>query len=84
MHPYAVDRMVQERQQELHRLSRPTRVDPERHRVPAWRWRVGHALAAAAVTLCVPRARRAPARRSMAALLGLEQRYGESAGLACR
>ena len=82
MHPYAVDRMVQERQQELYRLSRPTRVDGG-HPVAEWRRRVGHALASAAVTLCVPRARRAPARRSMAALLALEPGYTDGAGLPC-
>jgi hypothetical protein len=53
MHPYAIDHMVQERIQELHRLAR---LDAgTRHlTLPPWRRRVGRRLAALGVAVGVP------------------------------
>jgi hypothetical protein len=69
MHPYVIDRMVEERRQELHRLSR---LDPG----PPGRWRANasRALVAAAVHLGVPRPQRTTTRDRVVAALGFEPR----------
>ena len=67
MHPYVIDRMVEERQQELHRLSRLDHAGPG-----AWRTNASRALVALAVRLGVPRPQRATARDRLVAALGHE------------
>ena len=67
MHPYVIDRMVEERQQELHRLSR---LEPDRP--GAWRTNASRALVALAVRLGVPRPQRTTARDRVVAALGFE------------
>lgn len=67
MHPYAIDRMVEERGQELYRLSRLDHASPGR-----WRARAGRALVAMAVSLGVPRPQRANARDRVVAALGFD------------
>ena len=49
MHPYVIDQMVEERRQELHRLSRLDRARPR-----AWRMSASRALVALAVHLGGP------------------------------
>ena len=77
MHPYLVEQMVQERRQELLRLSEADRrVRAARQvRTPLRTWRrgAGRALVGLAVAVGVPRARRANARRQVASVLGLER-----------
>ena len=68
MHPYVVDRLVQERQQEVRRLRRRNGSGDD---VAAWRRRAGRALLSLTVAVGVPRARRTPVRGSASALLGL-------------
>lgn len=68
MNPYAVDRLVQERQREVARLRAGSAGSDS---VAAWRRRAGRGLLALTVTVAVPRARRTPARGSASALLGL-------------
>ena len=67
MHPYVIDRMVEERQQELHRLSRLDHAGPGALRTTASR-----ALLALAVRLGVPRPQRTTARDRVVAALGFE------------
>jgi hypothetical protein len=74
MHPYAVDRMVQERRQEVVRLrGGPRRVDavrPDRQR--AWRRAAARALVAAAIAVGVPRSRRPAAQHLVTTAFGFE------------
>lgn len=67
MHPYVIDRMVEERRQELHRLSR---LDPARPR--AWRASASRALVVVAVHLGVPRPQRTSTRDRVVAALAHE------------
>ena len=67
MHPYVIDRMVAERQQELHRLSRMDHARPR-----AWRTNASRALVGLAVRLGVPRSQRTTTRDRVAAALGFE------------
>jgi len=67
MHPYAIDRMVEERQQELHRLSQMDHARPRR-----WRTGAGRALVAMAVRLGVPPAQRRTAHDRAVAVLGFD------------
>ena len=67
MHPYVIDRMVEERQQELHRLSRADHARPG-----AWRTNASRALVAMAVRLGVPRPQRTTTRDRVVAALGFE------------
>lgn len=69
MHPYVIDRMVEERRQELHRLSRLDAGRPGR-----WRANASRALVAVAVHLGVPRPQRTTTRDRVAAALGLQPR----------
>jgi hypothetical protein len=71
MHPYAVDRMVEERRQELHRLSRLD-ADARGLGLPGWRRRVARALAGLAVAAAVPAPQRHATRRRLDAALGFE------------
>jgi hypothetical protein len=68
MHPYVIDRMVEERRQELHRLSRLDHPRPG-----AWRSTASKALVAVAVHLGVPRPERTTTRERVVAALGFEQ-----------
>jgi hypothetical protein len=68
MHPYVIDRMVEERQLELHRLSRLDHAHPN-----AWRSKISRALVALAVFLGVPRPERTTTRERVVAALGFEQ-----------
>ncbi len=68
MHPYAIDRMVEERRQELHRLSR---LDPRRPGV--WRRRAARALAGLAVAVAVPGPQREATRCHLETALGLDR-----------
>ena len=70
MHPYAIDQMVEERRQELHRLARLD-AGARRLSVGAWRRRVGRALAALAVAVGVPEPHRLATRRRVDAALDL-------------
>jgi hypothetical protein len=67
MHPYVIDPMVAERQQELHRLSRLDHARPG-----AWRANASRALVALAVHLGVPRPQRATTRDRVVTALGFE------------
>ena len=67
MHPYAVEEMVQERLQELHRLSRAERASAGD--IAGWRRRAGRALASLAVAVAVPRSDRATTRSRVGAAL---------------
>ena len=67
MHPYVIERMVEERRQELHRLSR---LDLARPR--AWRMSASRALVALAVHLGVPRPQRTTTRDRLGAALGFD------------
>ena len=67
MHPYVIDRMVAERQQELHRLSRMDHARPG-----AWRTNASRALVALAVHLGVPRPQRTTTRARVVAALGFD------------
>ena len=67
MHPYVVERMIEERQQEVGRMRRATGTW-----IPAWRQRAGRALVALGVVVAVPPARRRTATRQAASVLGLE------------
>ena len=71
MHQFATEEMVQERQQELRRLSQVDR-QARALRVPAWRERAGRALASLAVAVAVPRSHRPTVRCRVGALLSLE------------
>ena len=71
MHPYAVEEMVQERLEELHRLSHTERAGP-REDVAGWRRRAGGALASLAVALAVPRSDRATTRGRVGAALSID------------
>ena len=62
MNLYSIDEMVQERVEELHRLSRLD-AGARQSAVPAWRRRMGRSLAALAVAVGVP-ARQRPVTRS--------------------
>lgn len=68
MHPYVIDQMVEERRQELHRLSWADHGRPS-----AWRTNASRALVAVAVRLGVPRPQRTTTRDRVVAALGLEQ-----------
>lgn len=68
MHPYAIDRMVEERRQELFRLSRLDHARPGR-----WRAGAGRALLGLAVTLGVPRPERPTTRDRLVGALGFER-----------
>ncbi|HVF13419.1 MAG TPA: hypothetical protein VM942_02400 [Acidimicrobiales bacterium] len=74
MHPYVIDRMMEDRHQELIRMAqlesraraaRPARYSP-------WRRTVGRALVAGAVAAGVPRSDRRAARRQVTTTLGFE------------
>ena len=67
MDPYVIDRMVEERRQELHRLSRLDQPRPG-----AWRTNASRALVALAVHLGVPRPQRTTTRDRVVAALGNE------------
>ena len=69
MNQYVIDRMVEERQQELYRLSRMDQSRPG-----AWRANASRALVALAVRLGVPRTQQTKARERVVAALGLEPR----------
>ena len=69
MNQYMIDRMVEERQQELYRLSRMDHARPG-----AWRPNASRALVTLAVRLGVPGPRRTTARERVVAELGLEAR----------
>jgi hypothetical protein len=69
MHPYVIDRMVEERRQELHRLSRLDHAAPG-----AWRTSASRALVAVAVRLGVPAPQRTTTRDRVVAALGNEAR----------
>jgi len=74
MHPYAVDRMVEERQQELMWLARvdaDARAIRRQAKDSAWRRLVGRALVAGAVAVGVPRPQRRAARCQVTTTLGL-------------
>ena len=71
MHLYAVEQMVQERREELHRLSHADQA-ARREAVPGWRRRAGRALASLAVAVAVPRSHRASTRSRVGAALTLE------------
>jgi len=74
MHPYAIDRMVRERQEELLRLSRADRTARAARLpgLPAWRRAAGRALVAVAVAVGVPRSGRPAAQRQARTALGFE------------
>ena len=67
MNQFVIDRMVEERQQELHRLSRMDHTRPG-----AWRTNASRALVALAVRLGVPGPQRTTARERVVAALGFE------------
>ena len=67
MNQYVIDRMVEERQQELHRLSRMDHPTPG-----AWRTNASRALVTLAVRLGVPRPQRTTTRDRVVAALGFE------------
>ena len=67
MHPYAIDRIVEERRQELYRLSRLDSARPG-----TWRTTAGRALVAMAVRLGVPQGQRTTARDRAVAVLGFD------------
>jgi hypothetical protein len=69
MHPYVIDRMVDERRQELHRLSRLDHARPG-----AWRTSASRALVAVAVRVGVPQPQRTTTRDRVVAALGVETR----------
>jgi hypothetical protein len=68
MHPYAIDRMVEERRQELYRLSRLDHGRPRR-----WRTGASRALVSLAVALGVPRPQRPTTRDRIVDALGFER-----------
>jgi hypothetical protein len=67
VHPYVIDRMVAERQHELHRLSRMDHARPG-----AWRTNASRALVEVAVRLGVPRPQRTTTRQRIVAALRFE------------
>jgi hypothetical protein len=77
MHPYVVEQLVEDRRRELGRLRHPGpgdgsgRLPGRPEAVGAWRRRASRALLGVVVALGVPRGGRAPARQSVATLLGL-------------
>ena len=71
MNLYSIDEMVQERVQELHRLSRLD-AGARESTVPAWRRRVGRGLAALAVAVGVPPRQRPASRGRINAALCLD------------
>jgi hypothetical protein len=71
MHPYAIDLMVDERRQELHRLA-GLDAAARQLSVPGWRRRAGRSLAALAVAVGVPPAHRPATRGRIDAALCLE------------
>ncbi len=77
VHPYVVDRLVQERREELVRLSQADRRAREmrtsRAPVRSWRRRAGRAIVALGVAVAVPPAHRGNALRQAATVLGLER-----------
>jgi hypothetical protein len=76
MHPYVIEQMVEERQQELRRLAHvgagARAVGHARHE--AWRRAAGRALVAVAVAVGVPRSERRAAQRQVTTTLGFESR----------
>jgi hypothetical protein len=68
MHPYVIDRMVEERRQELHRLSRLDHARPG-----AWRTSASRALVVVAVKVGVPAPQRTTTRDRVVAALGFDQ-----------
>jgi hypothetical protein len=71
MHPYAIEEMVRERQEELQRLAADDRRGEERG-VHPWRGLAGRCLASLAVLVGVPRVHRRPVRQHVTAALRLE------------
>ena len=74
MHPYTLDGMVKDRQQELARLAcagRNARL-ARTQRLPAWRRAAARALAAVTVAVGVPRSYRRVAQRRVTTALGFE------------
>jgi hypothetical protein len=77
MHPYVIERMVEERQEELRRLAlvgAGARSARRHARDSAWRRAVGRALLNGAVAVGVPRAQRRAAQRQVTTTLGFEPR----------
>jgi len=75
MHPYALDRMAEERQQELRRLAlveAAGRAARRQGRHSTWRRAVGRALVAGAVAVGVPRSQRRAAQHDITTTLGFE------------
>jgi hypothetical protein len=71
MHPYVVERLVENRQRDVARLRSSAHEGPSAWEVGQWRRRASRALLALTVAVAVPRAARRPARQSASALLGL-------------
>ena len=67
MHPYVIDRVVEERRQELYRLSRL-----DQRRPSLWRTHLSRRILTLAVLLGVPQPERTTTRRRLDAALGLE------------
>ena len=77
MHPYVIEQLVEERQQQLRLLARAdagARAARREARDSAWRRAVGRALVAGAVTVGVPRSQRRAALCQVSTTLGLEPR----------
>jgi hypothetical protein len=77
MHPYVIERMVEERQQELRMLARAdsgARTARRQARDSAWRRTLGRALVNGAVAVRVPPSQRRAAQRQVTTVLGLESR----------
>jgi hypothetical protein len=74
MHPYVIERLVEERQEELRRLARvevgARAAGQARH--AEWRRSVGRALVAVAVAVGVPRSERRAAHCRVTTTLGFE------------
>lgn len=77
MHPYVIDRMVEERQETLRHLARANacaKAVRRQTRQAPWRQTVGRALVAGAVAVGVPRSQRRAARCQVTTTLGFESR----------
>jgi hypothetical protein len=79
MNLYSIDGMVQERIEELHRLSRLD-AGARRSAVPGWRRRVGRRLAGLAVAVGVPPSQRPASRARINAALCLDPPSPSSPG----
>ncbi|HEX7276423.1 MAG TPA: hypothetical protein VF244_03545 [Acidimicrobiales bacterium] len=77
MHPYTIDRMVEERQETLRQLARAdarARAARGQDRDSAWRRAVGRALVTGAVAVGVPRSQRRAAKHQVTTTLGFAPR----------